>query len=120
MTNQSNRWTPSWYSGDPATENPNARFPRLTYGENKNNNRASTHWLSDGSYVRLKNVELSYRFPEKWMRKTKVFNSVTLSLIGENLHVWDKVKLWDPAQASDNGAVYPLQRKYTVQLFVTF
>ena len=120
LTNQSNRWTPSWYSGDPATENPNARFPRLTYGENKNNNRASTHWLSDGSYVRLKNVELSYRFPEKWMRKTKVFNSVTLSLIGENLHVWDKVKLWDPAQASDNGAVYPLQRKYTVQLFVTF
>lgn len=120
LTNQSNRWTPFWYSGDPATENPNARFPRLTYGENKNNNRASTHWLSDGSYVRLKNVELSYRFPEKWMRKTKVFNSVTLSLIGENLHVWDKVKLWDPAQASDNGAVYPLQRKYTVQLFVTF
>lgn len=120
LTDPSNRWTPSWYSGDPSTENSNARFPRLTYGENKNNNRPSTHWLADGSYVRLKNVELSYRFPEKWMRKTRVFNSVTLSLIGENLHVWDKVKLWDPAQASDNGAVYPLQRKYTVQLFVTF
>ena len=27
-----NRWTPAWYSGDPSTENPNARFPRLTYG----------------------------------------------------------------------------------------
>ena len=120
VTDQSNRWTPAWYSGDPSTENPNARFPRLTYGENKNNNRASTHWLADGSYVRLKNVELSYSFPDRWMRKTKIIKSLTVSLIGENLHVWDKVKLWDPAQASDNGAVYPLQRKYTMQLFVTF
>lgn len=120
VADPSNRWTPAWYSGDAATENPNARFPRLTYGENKNNNRASTHWLADGSYVRLKNVELSYTFPEQWMRKTKIFKAVTISLIGENLHVWDKVKLWDPAQASDNGAVYPLQRKYTMQLFVTF
>lgn len=120
VANQSNRWTPAWYSGDPSTENPNARFPRLTYGANRNNNRASTFWLVDGSYVRLKNIEVSYRFPKKWLDKSKIFNSVTLSLIGDNLHVWDKVKLWDPAQASDNGAVYPLQRKYTLQLFVTF
>ena len=120
VSDQANRWTPAWYSGDPATENPNARFPRLTYGANKNNNRASTHWLADGSYIRLKNVELSYSFPSKWIHKTKIIKSLTISLIGENLHVWDKVKLWDPAQASDNGAVYPLQRKYTMQLFVTF
>lgn len=118
--NQSNRWTPASYSGDPATENPNARFPRLTYGENKNNNRASTFWLSDGSYVRLKNIEVAYSLPENLMRKSKIFKSVTLSFIGENLHVWDKVKLWDPAQASDNGAVYPLQRRYTLQLYATF
>ena len=120
VADQSNRWTPASYSGDASTENPNARFPRLTYGVNENNNRASTFWLTDGSYVRLKNVELSYRLPDKWMKKSKVFESVTVSLVGENLHVWDKVKLWDPAQASDNGAVYPLQRKYTLQLFVTF
>lgn len=117
---QSNRWTPASYSGDPSTENPNARFPRLTYGENKNNNRASTFWLADGSYVRLKNVELAYNLPQAWMRKSKILKSVTFSLIGENLHVWDKVKLWDPAQASSNGAVYPLQRKYTLQLNATF
>ena len=115
-----NRWIPSSYSGDPATENPNARFPRLTYGWNENNNRASTFWLADGSYVRLKNVELSYSLPQKLIRKSKIFESLTFSLIGDNLHVWDKVKLWDPAQASENGAVYPLQRKYTIQLYATF
>lgn len=120
VADQSKRWTPASFSGDPSTENPNARFPRLTYGENANNNRASTFWLTDGSYVRLKNVEIAYSLPTSWLRKSKIFESVTLSLIGENLHVWDKVKLWDPAQASDNGAVYPLQRRYTLQLFVTF
>lgn len=116
---QSNRWTPASYSGTKDTENPNARFPRLYYGENKNNNRASTFWLADGSYLRLKNVELAYRIPKKILRKIGI-EGATVSLIGDNLHVWDKVKLWDPAQASGNGGKYPLQRKYTVQLYVTF
>jgi TonB-linked SusC/RagA family outer membrane protein len=120
VANQANRWTPASYSGNQSTENPNARFPRLTYGANDNNNRNSTFWLVDGSYVRLKNVDLAYVLPKKWLSKTKIFETATLSVIGENLHVWDKIKLWDPAQASDNGAVYPLQRKYTIQLVVTF
>jgi hypothetical protein len=120
VADQNNRWTPASYSGDPATENPNARFPRLTYGGNANNNRASTFWLADGGYVRLKNVELAYTLPKKWMQAGRIFESASINLIGENLHVWDKVKLWDPAQASQNGAVYPLQRRFTVQLYVTF
>ncbi|HBG58857.1 MAG TPA: hypothetical protein DDX07_12690 [Porphyromonadaceae bacterium] len=68
----------------------------------------------------MKNVELSYTLPKSWMQRTKIFESASISLIGDNLHVWDKVKLWDPAQASDNGAVYPLQRRYTIQLYATF
>jgi hypothetical protein len=54
------------------------------------------------------------------MQASRVFESISVSLIGENLHVWDKVGLWDPAQASKNGAVYPLQRKFTAQLYLTF
>ena len=54
------------------------------------------------------------------MQASKIFQSASISLIGENLHVWDKVKLWDPGQASANGAVYPLQRKFTAQLYLTF
>ncbi len=120
VADQKNRWTPREYSGDASTENPNARFPRLTYGENKNNNRESTFWLADGRYFRLKNIELSYRFTSAWLRDKISVQNATLSLVGENLHVWDKVKLWDPEQASSNGAVYPLQRKFTLQLNVTF
>lgn len=120
VADQNNRWTPREYSGSASTENPNARFPRLTYGENKNNNRNSTFWLADGRYLRLKNVELSYRLTNAWLKNKLSLEAATISLVGENLHVWDKVKLWDPEQASSNGAVYPLQRKFTLQVNLTF
>ena len=119
VNDQKSRWTPASYSGDPATENPNARFPRLTYGNNTNNNRASTFWMADASYLRLKTMELGYTFPKKMTEKISMSN-LRLSLIGDNLHVWDKVKFWDPEQASSNGAVYPLTRSYTLVLQMSF
>ena len=119
VANQKNRWTPASYSGDPATENPDARFPRLTYGSNSNNNRASTFWLADASFLRLKTVEIGYTMPRKWLDRMNMKN-LRISVIGDNLYVWDKVKLWDPEQASGNGAVYPLTRSYTCVLQVSF
>jgi TonB-linked SusC/RagA family outer membrane protein len=115
----SDRWTSREISGTAATENPNARFPRLTYGDNANNNQNSTFWLNDGSYLRLKNVQISYQMKGKLMEKVGIKNT-TFSIIGENLHVWDKVKLVDPAQASSNGSVYPLQRVITLQMNMQF
>ncbi len=119
VNNPKNRWTPASYSGDPATENPNARFPRLTYGNNTNNNRPSTFWLADASYLRLKTLEVGYTIPKRLTEKMSM-NNLRFSLIGDNLHVWDKVKFWDPEQASSNGAVYPLTRSYTVALQIAF
>ena len=119
VAKQSNRWTSAEISGDPSTENPNAQFPRLSYGNNSNNNRASTFWMNDGRYVRLKNVQLSYITKAKVLNKIGI-ESATFSLIGDNLYVWDKVKIVDPAQASSNGAVYPLQRIYTLQMNLKF
>ncbi|WP_316801096.1 TonB-dependent receptor [Pedobacter frigidisoli] len=114
-----NRWIPATVSGTSATENPNARFPRLTYGANNNNNQASTFWMADASFLRLKNVEVSYKLDNKFLKRYGI-SSTTFSIVGDNLKVWDNVKLWDPEQASNNGAVYPLQRMYTLQMFVTF
>ena len=50
--------------GIPANENPNASYPRLSYGGNDNNYRASTYWLRDGSYLRLKTLEVGYTLPK--------------------------------------------------------
>jgi TonB-linked SusC/RagA family outer membrane protein len=112
-------WTPREISGSAATENPDARFPRLTYGYNGNNNRKSTFWLTDGSYLRLKNVQISYQLKSAFLKKAGIKSS-TFSIIGENLHVWDKVKIFDPAQANQNGAAYPLQRVVTLQMNLNF
>lgn len=119
VADPANRWIPSSYSGDPATENPNARFPRLTYGSNANNERASTFWLANGRYLRLKNVQLTYDITTPFFKKIGL-QGCQLSLIGDNLACWDGVKLWDPAQASGNGAVYPLQRVFTLQANLQF
>ena len=117
---QKNRWTPASFSGDPSTENPNARFPRLTYGENVNNNRNSTFWMVDGDYLRLKNVQLSYRWDNAMLRKLGNLQSATFSFIADNLAIWDKVGLWDPAQTADSGLKYPIQRMYTLQMVLKF
>ncbi|MDR0713689.1 MAG: TonB-dependent receptor [Bacteroidales bacterium] len=119
VNQQENRWTPASYSGDQSTENPNARFPRLTYGNNVNNNQGSTFWLADASFLRLKTLEIGYTLPTTWAAKLAMTN-LRISVIGDNLYVWDKVKLFDPEQASSNGAVYPLTRSCTLVLKMSF
>lgn len=110
-----NRWIPAWYSGRQATENQSARFPRLSYGPNKNNFEPSTHWLANGAYLRLKTVEIGYSFPAPMLQKIGI-KELRISLMGDNLHIWDSVKNWDPEQASSNGAVYPLSRSFLFNL----
>lgn len=120
VADQKNRWTSREISGDPSTENPDARFPRLSYGTNSNNNRASTFWLADNSYLRFKNLTVRYRFKSEWMQRVLSLQNVDLSFIAQNICTWDNIKLWDPAQVNGNGAKYPIQRTYTLQLNLNF
>ena len=64
-------------------------------------------------------MDIAYRWKKQWFQRSGI-SSGTLQLVGDNLAVWDKVKLWDPAQASQNGAAYPLQRTFTFQVTVSF
>lgn len=115
-----NRWIPREISGDPATENPNARFPRLTYGNNANNNRASTYWLANGAYLRFRSLDIAYRINSNYYFQKIGLNSLIIQFVGNNLATWDSVKLWDPAQAVGNGASYPIQRTFSLQLTANF
>ena len=91
----SNRWISADISGDPATENPNAEYPRLSYGPNSNNYQQSTYWLRNGSYLRLKTVEVGYTLPTQLVNKVH-FNTVRIFFVGTNLLTWSAFKLWDP------------------------
>ncbi len=98
-------------------ENPDARFPRMQYGFNNNNSQTSDFWKGDSRYLRLQEVTLNYRLKHPFLNKLNIL-SIDLQLVGNNLYVWDKVKLFDPEQARYNGRVYPIPASYAVQLYI--
>ncbi|MDR1865776.1 MAG: TonB-dependent receptor [Bacteroidales bacterium] len=117
-----NRWIPRDYALanniDPAlAENPNARFPRLQYGYNSNNSQLSSFWHNDARYLRLQEVTVNYNLKTNALRKIGVA-SIDLQLVGNNLYVWDKVKIFDPEQAQFNGRVYPIPSVYSLQIYI--
>ena len=112
-----NRWIDSSISNNPATENPNASYPRLSYGCSGNNFRQSTYWLRNGSYLRLKTLEIGYSLPKSMVNKIH-FNSMRLFFIGTNLLTFSSFKLWDPELGSSNGEKYPLAKMFTLGLSV--
>ena len=98
-------------------EDPNAKYPRLTFGPNNNNYQNSTYWMRDGSYLRLKNLELGYTLPTRWTRNLYI-NKMRIYFMGTNLLTFSGFKLWDPEMGSATGEKYPLSRTYTIGLTV--
>ncbi|WP_167346243.1 hypothetical protein, partial [Pedobacter ginsenosidimutans] len=89
----------------------------LTYGPNANNYRASTFWLRDGSYLRLKTLDIGYSLPKTLVNKAHL-NNVRFFFIGTNLLTFTKFKLWDPELGSSTGKVYPLSRTMSLGVSV--
>ena len=102
FTNYEDRWT---------VDNPSQDvfYPRLDYGTNANNNQASTWWLKDMSFLRLKNVEIGYSLPKKVTDKLRI-TSTRVYLRGTNLLTFSSFKLWDPELKSTTGAAYPAMK----------
>jgi TonB-linked SusC/RagA family outer membrane protein len=107
----SNRWILG------VNEDPNAEYPRLSYGWNSNNYRPSTYWLRDGSYLRLKTLEMGYTLP-RIMTARLHMNNVRIHFIGQNLLTFSNFKLWDPEMGSSNGMKYPLGKTVTFGLTI--
>lgn len=108
---ESNRWI----LGE--NEDPNAEFPRLTYGDNKNNYQESNYWLRDGSYLRLKTLDIGYTFPKAWVNKIHL-NQVRVFFIGTNLLTFSSFKYWDPELGSSDGKKYPLSKTLSLGVSV--
>jgi len=107
----SNRWILG------VNEDPNAEYPRLSYGGNSNNYRSSTYWLRNGSYLRLKTLEMGYTLPKVFINRLRL-EKVRIHIIGQNLLTFSKFKLWDPEMGSSNGQKYPLGKTLTFGLTV--
>jgi TonB-linked SusC/RagA family outer membrane protein len=114
-----NRWISADISGNPATENPNASYPRLSFGSNPNNFRNSTYWLRNGAYLRLKTVDIGYTIPKNIVNRIRC-NNLRIFVIGTNLLTWSEFKLWDPELGDPRGEQYPLTKSVTFGLTFTF
>ncbi|WP_286833975.1 MULTISPECIES: SusC/RagA family TonB-linked outer membrane protein [unclassified Proteiniphilum] len=95
-----------------------AVWPRLANQAIDNNNKPSTWFMQDASFLRLKSAELGYTFPKRVMDTLHVGN-LRLYLSGTNLLCFSNFKFWDP-EMGGNGLGYPLQRVINIGLNVGF
>jgi TonB-linked SusC/RagA family outer membrane protein len=93
-----------------------AIWPRLSDEYVENNMKSSTWWMRDGSFLRLKSVEIGYSLPQNvasrlYMSGLRIYFSAT------NLLTFSKFKMWDP-EMGGSGLGYPVQRvsNFGVQL----
>lgn len=85
-----------------------AAYPRLSVEEYGNNTTASTYWLRDASFLKLKNAEIGYTY-----KKMRFYIS------GSNLLTFSRFKLWDPEQGGGSGLKYPTQRVFNIGFQMT-
>lgn len=96
-------------------------MPRAIYADPNNNSRASTRWLEDGAYAKLKNLTFGYTLPEKWIRKAKM-KALRLYVSLDNLCTITNYSGLDP-EAGLSGldyGVYPSARTYMFGVSVKF
>jgi TonB-linked SusC/RagA family outer membrane protein len=105
-----------WSEANPDTY---ALYPKVHATPNPNNNRLSTLRLRDGSFLRLKNVEIGYTLPQKFSDKLGIA-SFRIYASGVNIFTFSKFKLWDPELGGGQGAGYPPNRVFTLGLNVRF
>lgn len=89
------RWTPT---------NTNASWPAMRPGLNANPNESLNDFtLQDASYIKLRNVQLSYTLPKKWLSKVRL-NNLTVFVSGQNLKTWTNFYGIDPENSLSGNA----------------
>ena len=103
--------------------NPDGTFPRLTLGapgHGGDNGLASTFWLRDGTYIRLKSAQLGYTLPQKWTEKVNI-EALRFFVEGQNIFTLDALPEGiDPESPGVNNGYYPQQRLLMGGITLTF
>lgn len=109
-------YTDCWTEENPSQD---VFWPRLSQSTNTNNNRASTFWKKNMSFLRLKTLEIGYSLPKNVVNKISA-KSIRLFASGNNLFYISKFKLWDPELATSDGLKYPSMRSLMLGVEVNF
>ena len=103
-----NRWTP---------ENPNARYPRLTYAGSANNYNNNSVWVADASFLKLRTLEMYYQIPTSILKKTKAIKSTRIFARAHDLFSLNGLEVMDPEAVEDG---HPLMTQYTFGVNFSF
>ena len=101
--------------------NPNAKLPAATFTSSINNSRVSDFWVEDVSYLRFKNINISYSLPKQIISKIGMSN-LLLYTAAENLFTWTNLGIFknsfdpefDPNTQSTRR--YPITKSFTIGL----
>ena len=126
--------TTVWHWFDDVTNvkvaNADTKTPRPSRADPNDNDRMSSRYVEDGSYLRIKNISLGYTLPKKWMQKIK-FENIRVYCNIQNLYTFTKYSGYDPevgastqdssgyAYGVDNGR-YPSPTTYSFGVSLTF
>ena len=111
-----------------STDNPDAYYPRPIMTSDgalaQQNHQKQTRYLQSAAYMRLKNVQIGYTFPQKWMKKAGI-SSCRIYVSADNLATFTSLsKIFDPEALSSvnggTGKTYPLQRTYSIGVNLNF
>ena len=110
------RWNPN---ASDAYNLANASYPLLHYDANGNHNqRVNSFFLKNGAFVRLKNIELGYNLPSKWINRLAM-SECRVFVNANNLITWDHLDdLVDPESSGSNK--YPIMKTVNVGVNIRF
>jgi TonB-dependent starch-binding outer membrane protein SusC len=124
-------------NGNPSLSNPGTRVPRISNNQISSDNnfgRITDRFLEDGSYLRLKNISLTYNLPSKLLGRTKVFKAMKVTVGVQNIYTLTNYSGYDPeigayvgtGSAGNNQAIgidfgrYPITPMYNATINVNF
>lgn len=108
------RWTEErWRNGE------EIRYPRLSSATNNHNQCTNTFYLKDGSYLRLKSVEIGYTFTKKMLSFCGL-NAVRIYVGGNNLLTFSEIKNFDPEMGDSTGYFYPQMKMWNFGININF
>jgi TonB-linked SusC/RagA family outer membrane protein len=125
---------PTDAGGKIGLENPETEVARISYGPNGNYARHTSRFVEDGSFLRLKNVTLTYNLPASLLKTQKIIRGARISLTGQNIYTLTRYTGLDPEvgayvgrdAGAGNQAIgldfgrYPLTPVYAISLGLDF
>ncbi len=118
FSNNDNVFPRHWYYWNPESGDASADYTEL-YGKYQNNEAGADYTLSDGSYIRLKNIDLGYTLPNHLTRKVYM-NMVRFYVSALNVATWSKEKGLDPDNRNNRGGYMPPMQTLNFGVNVNF